>query len=51
VLIWANQLGDDGPLSVSTPTVAAALGGTWNAVQAEAGWGHWAVLGRSGLPT
>jgi hypothetical protein len=25
VLLWANQLGDDGPLFVDTPTVAAAL--------------------------
>uniref|UniRef100_UPI003F49965D class I SAM-dependent methyltransferase n=1 Tax=Nonomuraea bangladeshensis TaxID=404385 RepID=UPI003F49965D len=50
VLIWANQLGADGPLFLDTPTVIGALGGAWSAVQAEAGWGSWAVLRRARTP-
>lgn len=46
VLVWANQLGADGPLFLDTLTVIAALGGAWTAVQAEAGWGSWALLRR-----
>ncbi|MFG1948652.1 hypothetical protein [Nonomuraea sp. NPDC048826] len=48
VLIWANQLSADGPLFLDTPTVIAALGGAWDAIQAEAGWGSWTVLRRAG---
>ncbi|WP_327585614.1 class I SAM-dependent methyltransferase [Nonomuraea sp. NBC_00507] len=48
VLLWANQLGAEGPLFLDTPTVLAALGGSWQAVQAEAGWGNWAVIRRRG---
>ncbi|NBE93959.1 class I SAM-dependent methyltransferase [Nonomuraea sp. KC401] len=50
VLIWANQLGADGPLFLDTPTVIGALGDAWSAVQSEAGWGSWAVLRRAGEP-
>jgi SAM-dependent methyltransferase len=50
LLIWANQLGADGPLFLDTPTVITTLGGPWSAVQAEAGWGSWAVLRRAGTP-
>ncbi|MEV1005446.1 class I SAM-dependent methyltransferase [Nonomuraea sp. NPDC050202] len=61
VLIWANQLACDGPLFLDTATVITALnsadggndGGAedgWSAVQAEAGWGNWAVLRRTGRP-
>ncbi|WP_371786524.1 class I SAM-dependent methyltransferase [Streptosporangium subroseum] len=46
LVIWIDQLGTDGPLFVDTPTVVAALGGAWTAVQSEAGWGSWAVLRR-----
>jgi SAM-dependent methyltransferase len=46
-LIWVNQLGVDGPLFLPTPTVIEALGGGWRAVEAESGWGTWAVVRRS----
>ncbi|MGQ4420853.1 class I SAM-dependent methyltransferase [Streptomyces sp. SAS_269] len=47
VLLWINQLGSDGPLYLPADTVAAALPGTWQATQSEAGWGSWAVLRRT----
>lgn len=46
VLIRANQLGRDGALFVGTETVRVVLGEEWTAVEAEAGWGHGAVLRR-----
>lgn len=47
VLIWVNQLGADGPLFLPTTTVIEALGGGWEAVEADAGWGKWAVVRRA----
>ncbi|WP_406110294.1 class I SAM-dependent methyltransferase [Streptomyces sp. NBC_01003] len=47
VLLWINQLGEDGPLHLPTTDVADALPGDWQAVEANAGWGSWAVLRRS----
>ncbi|WP_198358730.1 class I SAM-dependent methyltransferase [Streptomyces fildesensis] len=47
VLLWINQLGQDGPLYLQAGDVAAALPGDWRATQSEAGWGSWAVLRRS----
>ncbi|GAA0585466.1 class I SAM-dependent methyltransferase [Actinomadura livida] len=44
VLLWINQLGADGPLHLPADAVAAALPGRWDATEAEAGWGTWAVL-------
>lgn len=46
VLVWVNQLGQDGPLFLDTPAVIDALGDGWSAVQSQAGWGSWAVLRR-----
>lgn len=46
VLLWINQLGVDGPLYLPAADVAAALPGDWQAVEAAAGWGSWAVLRR-----
>ncbi|MFF0018008.1 class I SAM-dependent methyltransferase [Streptomyces sp. NPDC005374] len=48
VLLWINQLGQDGPLYLPAEDVAAALPGEWRAVEAQAGWGSWAVLRRQG---
>lgn len=45
--MWINQLGSDGPLFLDTPTVISALGGGWDAVESDAGWGSWSVLRRS----
>lgn len=47
VLLWINQLGCDGPLYLPAATVVAALPGTWQATESEAGWGSWAVLRRT----
>ncbi|MFF3516035.1 class I SAM-dependent methyltransferase [Streptomyces sp. NPDC002573] len=47
VLLWINQLGSDGPLYLPADKVTAALPGRWQAVEAEAGWGSWAVLRRA----
>lgn len=47
VLLWINQLGEDGPLHLPAMDVAHALPGDWQAVEADAGWGSWAVLRRS----
>ncbi|WP_432178670.1 class I SAM-dependent methyltransferase [Streptomyces sp. NBC_00063] len=44
VLLWINQLGEDGPLHLPAMDVAHALPGDWQAVEADAGWGSWAVL-------
>ncbi|MFE2732657.1 class I SAM-dependent DNA methyltransferase [Streptomyces sp. NPDC059349] len=46
VLLWINQLGQDGPLYLSSEEVAAALPGQWTSVEAAAGWGSWAALRR-----
>ncbi|WP_050811319.1 class I SAM-dependent methyltransferase [Streptomyces griseoaurantiacus] len=46
VLLWINQLGQDGPLYLSAEEVKAALPGRWTAIEAEAGWGTWALLRR-----
>ncbi|AGS70158.1 class I SAM-dependent methyltransferase [Streptomyces collinus] len=42
VLLWINQLGEDGPLYLPATAVAAALPGEWHSVEADAGWGSWA---------
>ncbi|MET8405210.1 hypothetical protein [Streptomyces sp900116325] len=47
VLLWINQLGQDGPLYLPAEDVAAALPGQWTAVEAEAGWGSWACMRRA----
>lgn len=47
VLLWINQLGQDGPLYLPTKDVAAALPGQWTATEAEAGWGTWACMRRT----
>ncbi|MFD8376313.1 class I SAM-dependent methyltransferase [Streptomyces sp. NPDC059688] len=48
VLLWINQLSSDGPLYLPADTVAAALPGSWQVTESEAGWGSWAVLRRTG---
>lgn len=47
VLLWINQLGQDGPLYLPAEDVAAALPGHWMATEAEAGWGTWACMRRT----
>ncbi|MDJ0347329.1 hypothetical protein QMK19_37365 [Streptomyces sp. H10-C2] len=47
VLLWINQLGPDGPLHLPADEVADALPGTWQAIEADAGWGTWAALRRT----
>ncbi|QNA78381.1 methyltransferase domain-containing protein [Streptomyces sp. So13.3] len=47
VLLWINQLGSQGPLHLPADDVARALPGTWQAVEADAGWGTWAALRRA----
>ncbi|MDJ0382410.1 class I SAM-dependent methyltransferase [Streptomyces sp. G-G2] len=47
VLLWINQLGEDGPLYLPAEDVASALPGHWTAIEAEAGWGTWAALRRA----
>ncbi|WP_406433449.1 class I SAM-dependent methyltransferase [Streptomyces sp. NBC_01589] len=47
VLLWINQLGQDGPLYLPAEDVAAALPGRWTSVEAAAGWGSWAALRRT----
>lgn len=40
-------LGADGSLFVDPLTVITALGGRWDAVTSDAGWGSWSVLRRT----
>ncbi|MGW1409731.1 class I SAM-dependent methyltransferase [Streptomyces sp. NPDC002403] len=47
VLLWINQLGEDGPLHLPAADVVAALPGDWQAVEADAGWGSWAAVRRA----
>ncbi|MGW6404078.1 class I SAM-dependent DNA methyltransferase [Streptomyces sp. NPDC055134] len=47
VLLWINQLGQDGPLYLPSEEVAAALPGQWTSAEAAAGWGSWASLRRN----
>ncbi|MEU6665823.1 hypothetical protein [Streptomyces sp. NPDC046727] len=47
VLLWINQLGEDGPFYLPADDVAAALPGQWRAIEVRAGWGSWAVLRRA----
>ncbi|MFC9636621.1 methyltransferase domain-containing protein [Streptomyces mirabilis] len=55
VLLWINQFGCYGPLHLPAATVVEALPGTWQATEAEAGWGyslpHWSGVQRSGPRT
>lgn len=47
VLLWINQLGQDGPLYLPAHAAAAAIPGHWQITEAVAGWGSWAVLRRN----
>jgi SAM-dependent methyltransferase len=47
VIYWINQLGEDGPLYMSTEDIGDALPGAWDARQSSAGWGTWAALRRA----
>jgi SAM-dependent methyltransferase len=47
VLVWVNTAGDLTPIHLTTDDVLRALPGTWDGVDAEAGWGTWAVLRRA----
>ncbi|WP_229703714.1 class I SAM-dependent DNA methyltransferase [Streptomyces albiflavescens] len=47
VLLWINQLGEDGPLHLPAQDVADNLPGQWTSVEAAAGWGSWAALRRT----
>ncbi|MDF3300877.1 hypothetical protein [Streptomyces tropicalis] len=50
VLLWINQLGEDGPLHLPASDVADALPGDRPAVESHAGWGSWAVPRRARRP-
>ncbi|HEX2850565.1 MAG TPA: class I SAM-dependent methyltransferase [Acidimicrobiales bacterium] len=43
-LVWVNTLGDRTPIHLPAEAVDRALGGGWEGVGAEAGWGTWAVF-------
>lgn len=43
-LVWVNTIGDATPIHLSADEVESALPGAWEGVQADAGWGTWAVL-------
>ena len=43
-LLWANTQGDSTPIHLSAAEVDDALGGTWDGVASDAGWGTWAVF-------
>lgn len=47
VLLWINQISQDGPLYLPAEEVAAALPGHWHTVEAFVGWGSWTVLRRT----
>ena len=47
VFVWVNTAGDLTPIHLTTDDVLRALPGTWDGVDAEAGWGTWAVLRRA----
>jgi len=49
-LVWVNTVGDATPIHLSAEEVETALPGAWEGVQAEAGWGTWAVLRKSAGP-
>ena len=49
-LVWVNTAGDLTPIFLTTDDVLAALPGEWDGVEAEAGWGTWAVLRRARTP-
>jgi SAM-dependent methyltransferase len=46
-LLFVSSLGDRTPIYLSAEDVAAALGGGFEGVASEAGWGTWCVLRRS----
>lgn len=43
-VVWVNTKGDATPIYLSAGDVDAALGGKWDGVDSEAGWGTWAVF-------
>jgi SAM-dependent methyltransferase len=45
-LVWVNTVGDRTPIHLPAEEVDRALGGNWEGVAAEAGWGTWAVFRR-----
>lgn len=45
-LVWVNTIGDRTPIHLPADDVDRALGGGWDGVASEAGWGTWAVFRR-----
>ncbi len=43
-LVWVNTFGDRTPIHLPAGDVDRALGGGWEGVASEAGWGTWAVF-------
>ena len=48
-LVWVSSLGDRTPIYLAAADVESALPGEWDGVAAEAGWGTWCALSRSGM--
>jgi hypothetical protein len=46
-LVWVNTLGPNTPIHLTAEEVDAALGGSWDIVASEAGWGTWCVARRT----
>lgn len=45
-VVWVNTAGASTPIHLSADEVDLALGGTWDGVDSEAGWGTWSVFRR-----
>ena len=45
-LVWVNTAGDQTPIHLADDEVERALGGAWDGLGAEAGWGTWSVWRR-----
>jgi SAM-dependent methyltransferase len=45
-LVWVNTSGSGTPIHLPAGDVVAALGGAWEAVASQAGWGTWTVARR-----
>lgn len=45
-VVWVNTAGDATPIHLSADEVDAALGGRWDGIAADAGWGTWAAFRR-----
>lgn len=47
VVVWVNSRGTETPIHLTAHEVDEALGGRWDGVASEAGWGTWSVHRRA----